>query len=343
MTVATPLHEPVPVGQQRMKLLAPLRSVDECEPLIAAGAEELYCGLVPAAWVRAKGETWLNRRDPRGANLHGVDELAQVCALAAAKDVPVFLTLNAHHYGPEELPFVMEMAHRAAEAGVHAMIVADVGLMLSLREAGVKARIHVSSLGAITNGEAAAFFHELGADRVILPRHLSAREIAAIRAAAPPTLEIEAFLLNDGCAFEEGRCLTTHQLGPICMTPWRSEVLPLPGAPADLEAKWRANEASYRKLLWNLNNCGSSNNAKGLPNGPCGLCALPALQAAGVASLKIVGREASPWRKMASVQLARAVLNRVRAQDDAAAVAAKAKTLRDTPELCATTYMCYYR
>lgn len=326
-----------------MKLLAPLRSVDETAPLIQSGAEELYCGLVPAAWVRTKGETWLNRRDPRGANLHGVDELAQVTAIAAEHDVPVFLTLNAHHYGPDDLPFVIEMATRAAGAGIQAMIVADVGLMLALREAGVPAKLHVSSLGTCTNGEAAAFFHELGADRVVLPRHLSVREIAAIRAASPPELELEAFLLNDGCAFEEGRCLTTHQLGPICMTPWASEVVPLPGAPADLAEKWAQNEKSYRKLLWNLNNCGSSNNEKGLPNGPCGLCALPALQAAGVASLKIVGREASPWRKMASVQLARAVLNRVRAADEAAAVAAKAKALRATPELCETTYMCYYR
>lgn len=326
-----------------MKLLAPLRSVDEAAPLIQSGAEELYCGLVPAAWVRTRGETWLNRRDPRGANLHGVDELAQVTAIAAAHDVPVFLTLNAHHYGPDDLPFVIEMAKRAADAGIQAMIVADVGLMLSLREAGLPAKLHVSSLGTCTNGEAAAFFHELGADRVVLPRHLSVREIAMIRAASPPELELEAFLLNDGCAFEEGRCLTTHQLGPICMTPWDSEVVPLPGAPADLAEKWKANEVSYRKLLWNLNNCGSSNTEKGLPNGPCGLCALPALQAAGVASLKIVGREASPWRKLASVQLARAVLNRVRANDEAAAVAAKAKALRATPELCATTYMCYYR
>jgi putative protease len=227
--------------------------------------------------------------------------------------------------------------------GVQALIVADVGLMLALREAGVGAKIHVSSLGTCTNGEAAAFFAELGADRVVLPRHLSVREIAAIRAAAPPGLELEAFLLNDGCAFEEGRCLTTHQLGAICMTPWKAEVVPMPGAPADLPARWEANDVSYQQLLWHLNNCGSSNNEKGLPNGPCGLCALPALQDAGVASLKIVGREASPWRKMASVQLARAVLDRVRRKEPAEAVAAKARALRDTPELCASTYMCYYR
>lgn len=326
-----------------MKLLAPLRAVDEAAPLIKFGAEELYCGLVPAAWVRQQGEAWLNRRDPKGANLHGLEELARVVAIAGEREVPVFLTLNAHHYGPAELPFILEMATRAADVGVAALIVADVGLMLALREAGVRAKLHVSSLGTCTNGEAAAFFADLGAARVVLPRHLSVREIAAIRAAAPPELELEAFLLNDGCAYEEGRCLTTHQLGPICMTPWRSEVVPMPGAPADLEPRWRANEVSYQRLLWHLNNCGSSNTEKGLPNGPCGLCALPALAAAGVASLKIVGREASPWRKMASVQLARAVLDRVRAGEPAVAVAARAQALRDTPELCASTYMCYYR
>src|SRR5690606_37648858 len=118
---------------------------------------------------------------------------------------------------------------------------------------------------------------------------------------------------------------------------------PLPGAKPDLPEQWAANWQAYQRFLWHLNNCGSSTNDKGLPNGPCGLCALPALQAMGVASLKIVGREASPMRKLASVQLSRAVLNKVREGASAPAVAERAKSLRNTPDLCSSTYMCYYR
>jgi U32 family peptidase len=326
-----------------MKLLAPVRSPDEVLPLIRAGGEEIYCGLVPAAWLtHAKDDLWLNRRDPASANLHGLGELQAVVRDAHAHDVPVFLTLNAHHYAPEQLPFILEMARRVADVGVEALIVADIGLALAVREANVPVKLHLSSLATCTNADAAVFFGELGIDRVILPRHLSTREIRQLHDRAPQ-VEIEAFLLNDGCAYEEGRCLTSHAFGPICMTPWSVEYQPTPGAGTDRRAAWEANYESYQRYLWHLNNCGSSLTAKGLPNGPCGLCALPDLAAAGVASLKIVGREASPMRKLASVQLARAVVDRLRAGAAAEAVATRARELRATPELCDATFMCYYR
>ena len=326
-----------------MKLLAPLSRVDEVEPLIRSGAEEIYCGLVPTAWVSSQAsDDWLNRRNPNGANLHGLSELDAVVKLAGLQDVPVFLTLNAHHYKAEQLPLILDMVRRVAAIGVEALIISDISLILAIREADIPVRIHLSSLGTCTNAESAAMYVELGVDRIILPRHLSAREIGVLKDASVP-VEYEVFLLNDGCAFEEGHCLTTHHYGPICMTPWQIDVHPLPGAKPDLEAQWQDNWQAYQKFLWTLNNCGSSNNEKGLPNGPCGLCALSQMQAMGIDSLKIVGREASPLRKLASVQLARAVLNRVRAGDSAEDVATRAIELRDTPELCASTYMCYYR
>jgi putative protease len=254
----------------------------------------------------------------------------------------VFLTLNAHHYKPDQLPLIVDMARRVADLGVEALIISDVSLILAIREADIPIRIHLSSLGTCTNAESAGLFADLGVDRIILPRHLSAREIGVLLAAKVP-VEYEVFLLNDGCAYEEGHCLTTHHYGPICMTPWQMTVNALPGADADIEAQWRTNHDAYQKFLWHLNNCGSSTNDKGLPNGPCGLCALSKLQAMGVASLKIVGREAAPLRKLASVQLAKAVLDNVRSGASEAAVAARAKGLRNTPELCDSTYMCYYR
>jgi putative protease len=326
-----------------MKLLAPVSRVDEVQPLIRSGAEELYCGLVPAAWVQSEAvDDWLNRRNPRGANLHSLSEIAQVVAQAHEHDVPVFLTVNSHHYKPDQLPLIIEMAQRVAALGVEALIISDVSLILAIREAGIPIRIHLSSLGTCTNAESAAMFADLGVDRIILPRHLSAREIRVLTAAQVP-VEYEVFLLNDGCAYEEGHCLTTHHYGPICMTPWQMTVHPLPGAKPDIEALWQENHQAYQRFLWHLNNCGSSTNEKGLPNGPCGLCALSEMQAMGVSSLKIVGREAAPLRKLASVQLASAVLKKVREGATAAAVAEKAKSLRNTPKLCDSTYMCYYR
>ena len=48
-----------------MKVLAPIRSGDELEMLVASGAEELYCGIVPREWIeRYTGAIWLNQARP---------------------------------------------------------------------------------------------------------------------------------------------------------------------------------------------------------------------------------------------------------------------------------------
>lgn len=75
----------------------------------------------------------------------------------------------------------------------------------------------------------------------------------------------------------------------------------------------------------------------------CGLCAIPELQALGMTSLKIVGREAPLQKKMASVKLIKDALSIA----DSGCAQNKAKErirrLRGTPGLCSSGYMCYFR
>lgn len=326
------------------RVVAPFSAVEEVEPLIAAGAEELYCGFVPAVWLRDQpADQWINRRYPRGASLRGLSQLAESVRLASRRQVPVSLTVNAHRYSVAQLPTLMKMAELAVEVGVRALIVSDLELLLALHEAALPIRRHLSSLGNCTNAEAAALFSELGVERLILPRGLSVREIAALRERGPRQLEYEVFLLNDGCAYDEALCLTSHHYGPICLTPWRADPRPIGGAEEGPDARWAENWRAYQRYLWCLDNCGSSCGASGSPNGPCGLCALPALRAIGIDAVKVVGREASTQRKLASVRLARAVVERVRRGDPAESVSAYARELRGTPDLCESTYLCYYR
>ena len=108
--------------------------------------------------------------------------------------------------------------------------------------------------------------------------------------------------------------------------------------------RWlRANLDDYRKWIWYLNGNGCGSTAKGLPYGPCGLCALTDLQKMGIASLKVVGREASPFKKMASVKMAHDIVSRVRQQQDKLVVIERARSLRAEPEHCDAGYMCYYK
>ncbi len=327
-----------------MKLLAPISDPEEVAPLIAGGAEEIYCGLVPAAWVSGEDPAhWLNRRSARGANLQTLEQLRSVVRTAHERDVPVFLTLNAHHYQERQIPTIVKMAQAVAREGVDAFIASDLTLICALRDAGVDAAVHLSSLGVCINREAAEFYADLGVTRIILPRHLSLGDIDAV-VRAVPRLEFEVFLLNDGCVYEEGHCLTTHEWGAFCLEDWSFDFRPLTEEAATRHrVSWNETLADYQRFRWFQNNAGCSTTARGLPNGPCSLCFLPQFAAAGVDSLKVVGREASAVRKLASVQLAAAVLRTWRQTQAPAAVAGRARDLRATPDLCDTGYMCYFR
>lgn len=314
-----------------MRLLAPVRTPLEAEMLLHHGADELYCGVTPPDWVsKFGGLQWLNRRSPAGGNLQSLEELARVVERGA----PVYLALNSVGFTAEQADYLAGLAGEAVALGVRALIVADVGLMLHLRKAGVQAPFHVSTLGSAFNREALAFYADLGATRVVLPRQVTLDEVEALAAVSP--VELEAFVLNDGCFYDEGSCSTTHSLGAFCLVPWEEEW----DLPPDERAGLAEHLADYRRLLWSNDNCGSRPSPGGIPLGPCAMCALDRLHRAGVASAKIAGREGGGLRKIASVQFVRACLDRVLRGED---VREFARATRGVPEICDTGYTCYFR
>src|SRR5262245_36204057 len=203
-----------------MKVLAPISSHDELEMLAAAGAEELYCGIVPREWMeKYTGAVWLNRRSPKGGSLESYADLKRLVDDAHQLKIPVFITLNSPYYTAEQISLVMELAHKLSdEVGVDALIVTDINLLLRLSEEKLAADLHVSSVAATLNSEAVRFLLNFGPRRIILPRSLTLDEIEAIVRDVGQEVEIEVFMLNDGCAFEEGFCATTHHhsVGAFC-------------------------------------------------------------------------------------------------------------------------------
>ncbi|UCF90245.1 MAG: U32 family peptidase, partial [Desulfobacterales bacterium] len=165
-------------------------------------------------------------------------------------------------------------------------------------------------------------------------------EIKRIVTEGNSQMEFEVFAVNDGCFFEEGFCQTTHALGgPLCLTDW--EVQAPGGSLAAPELAQGLEE--LREYLWYQNNCGSTFQEEGLPNGPCSLCWFAHFKAWGVTAVKIVGREASFYRKMRSLQLVKAVMDKVREGVSYAGVSQWTRSLRGTPDYCDKGYMCYFR
>lgn len=323
MAAANRPHRP-PRSPDAVKILAPLRNSDEVAPLCGAGAHEFYCGLTPPGWEAAFGPSWVHRRNPKAAGVPSIDDLQRIVALAHPR--PVFATLNAPSYPAGAVPRLVDFGRILLdEIGVAALIVAEWELLLALCEEGLAQRVHVSSLASCRNPGAAAFYRGLGVARVILPRQMTLSEIEET---AIPGLEWEAFVLNDGCAFEEGICATTHTFGPYCIDD-------------RIGGKRDGLDERYEFFKWTLNNCGCQ-TSNGYTLGPCGLCALPRLARIGVASLKVVGREASLARKEASVRLAAVALRQAENGATHEDIRDAVVSLRGAAELCTDAHLCYY-
>lgn len=332
-----------------MKIVAPISTPEEVEMLAGNGAEEFYCGLVPPSWTARYGTSfWLNRRSPGRGNLLSYSALADLVGRAEAHHIPVALTTNAPHYAPEQYPLLIDLIKRAADLGVKAVILGDMGLIHALHEEDVALELHLSTVGSCLNSETLRFYRELGIRRVILPRGLSLKEIERFcrqrKGADSP--ELETFVLNDGCVFEEGLCQTSHDQGTFCQVVWEHHFFMAESGselPHQEAARLHEHLLDYRRWVWHIGGCGPSLSRKGFPNAPCGLCAVSDLLSLGVDALKIAGRQAPPLRKLASLQLLQAVVELARKGSSRKEVQEAARTFRDTPELCSSGYLCYYR
>lgn len=330
-----------------MKVLAPISQAEEVEMLVHNGAEEFYAGFIPMEWIKAfTSGVWMNRRATQ-ASIPAIEEFATLVERAHSYEVPVFMTLNAPYYTHEQIPVLLEIVSEAHRIGVDAFIVSDIGLMMAIKDKQPDAKIHVSSLAAVTNQESVRLYKELGASRIVFPRSLSLGEMEEIMDAGGRDIEYEIFILNDGCVYEESFCFTTHnQVGAFCSTQnWdftfeSTHNRPLTEKEANLLEE---HLQDYESFVWFTHSCGSTVSETGIPLGPCGLCSLNDIQKLGIDSLKIVGREANSFRKLASVQLVSTIVKSVREGMSKEAVQERAKRIRKTPEFCEAGYMCYYR
>lgn len=327
-----------------MKITAPISRVEEIALLAEAGADEFYCSVVPESWQKKFKTSAVSRR--AFGNLPSFDDLQRAVIESHRLGKELHLVMNSQHYTGEQLTCLLELAKLFDSYKGDAVIVGDETLLALLGSHDFNFSIHVSSIASCRNSEAALFHQELGADRVIFPRDMKLAEIDAM-VAANPKLEYEAFMLNDGCVYEEGSCHTIHLPGKlggaICIDNYHSNDQRIDGKPLTKEEKesFTQNDKDYQQWLWYRFGNGFSISKNGLPFGPCGLCAIPKFVNSGVTSVKIAGRDAPTDRKIKSVQMVHQVreIFEKSGADDAKAFA---RGLREQVEHCQTGYMCYY-
>lgn len=182
----------------RPELLAPAGDRERLAAAVRFGANAVYL---------AGREFGMRTASPN----FGEDELASAVCFAHHAGVKVYLTCNtiAHN---EELKRLPDFFRVASQAGVDALILADLGVFRLARRYAPELPVHISTQAGVVNREAASAFYELGAKRIVLARELSLPEIAEIRANTPKDLELEAFVHGSMCVSFSGRCLLSSYL-----------------------------------------------------------------------------------------------------------------------------------
>ena len=139
------------------------------------------------------------------------EELPVAVKFAHEHGVKVHVTVNTMPRNDEicNLPAYLEQLN---DAGVDALIVADMGAFTLARKYAPKCELHISTQQSIANYECASAWYDLGAKRVVLARELSLGEIAEIRQKTPKELEIETFGHGAMCVSYSGRCLLSNYM-----------------------------------------------------------------------------------------------------------------------------------
>lgn len=180
------------------EVLAPVGDFERLETAVRFGADAVYLG-GKAFGMRAASANF------------GPEDLKRAVHYCHDQGVKLYLTCNTlpRNHEVEELPAFLLAAR---EAGVDALIVADVGVLTMARQLVPEIDVHISTQAGVVNYLTANALYQMGAKRVVLARELSLEEIREIRQKTPPELEIECFVHGAMCVSFSGRCLISQYL-----------------------------------------------------------------------------------------------------------------------------------
>ncbi|MGA1824742.1 MAG: U32 family peptidase [bacterium] len=182
-------------------IMAPAGNKASFLAALAAGTDEIYCGLkLFSARMEAKNFT--------------IEQIIPLVELAHEQGVKVHIALNTL-LKPEE---VKEAALLLKQLNRHVkpdgLIIQDLALLELIRQTGFSGLIHLSTLADVSFPIALhCIKKKLAIDRIIIPRELSLDEIKTLAKACPSGLELETFVHGALCYGISGRCYWSSYLG----------------------------------------------------------------------------------------------------------------------------------
>ena len=183
---------------QKVELLAPAGSLAKLKYALVYGADAVYIGGEEFS-LRVAAKNFTN------------DEIKEGIEFAHNLGKKVYITANIIPHNDDIKKFP-EFVKEVESLGADAIIISDPGMFAIARKEAPNLDIHISTQANNTNFQSAAFWHSLGAKRVILARELSFDEIKEIRQNTPDDLEIECFVHGAMCISYSGRCLLSNYM-----------------------------------------------------------------------------------------------------------------------------------
>ena len=183
-----------------IEVLAPAGGIDSFEAAVLSGADAVYFG---AGNFNAR----------RNAKNFTNEDMRQCTAFARVRGVKTYLTLNTL-LGDSELYEALNTALMAAECGVDALIVQDLGLIRLLRKHLPNMPIHASTQMSVHSKEALPLLKDMGFSRVVVAREMDKESLAALcQEAQKSGIEVEAFIHGALCMCLSGQCYLSSVLG----------------------------------------------------------------------------------------------------------------------------------
>lgn len=183
---------------RKIELLSPAGDFERLKLALKFGADAVYLG----------GEQFGMRTNPSNFN---ADQLKEAVCLVHLLGKKAYLTCNTLPRN-NEIEYLPDFLKYAADIGIDAFIIADVGVMMLAKKYAPDVEIHMSTQVGIVNYQTANSFYELGAKRIVTARELSLEDIKTIRDKTPPELEIEVFVHGAMCMSFSGRCILSDYM-----------------------------------------------------------------------------------------------------------------------------------
>jgi putative protease len=177
---------------KHVELLSPAGTIKNMRYAFAYGADAVYAGQ-PRYSLRVRNNDFLE------------DNLAIGINEAHQQGKKFYITSNIMPHNSKIKTFIDDMRPVIA-MGPDALIMADPGLIMMVRETWPEMPVHLSVQANTVNYATVKFWQSVGVERIILSRELSLDEIEEIRQQCPD-MELEVFVHGALCIAYSGRCL----------------------------------------------------------------------------------------------------------------------------------------